>query len=110
MSLKTKFIGEAIKPVAATFDTSRMAAGEPGLPREFVWRKETVRVAKVCREWRETGPCDHGSSERYVRKHWYEVETDTGRRLTLYFERKARGKQAAARWQLFSARNNDNAT
>jgi len=28
-----KFISEAIKPVRATFDTGRMKAGDPGLPR-----------------------------------------------------------------------------
>lgn len=97
-----KFISEALKPVAATFDTARMAAGEPGLPGEFTWRGETIRVAKVRREWRETGPCRHGSGEQYVRKHWYEVADERGRTLEIYFERQPHGKQAKARWWLFS--------
>jgi hypothetical protein len=52
-----------------------MAIGEPGLPREFLWRKETIRITAVLRTWKDTGPCTHGSPEKYVRKHWYEVET-----------------------------------
>ena len=39
-----EFISEAIQPVAATLDTSRMAAGEPGLPRQFRWRSEIVSI------------------------------------------------------------------
>jgi len=35
------------KPVAATCDTSRMAMGEPGLPGEFIWHDETIRIARV---------------------------------------------------------------
>lgn len=97
-----RFIGEALKPVKETFDTSRMAAGGPGLPREFIWRGERVHIAKVYKEWRETGPCRHGSGERYVSKHWFELETETGRVLTVYFERRARGRTLSARWWLFS--------
>jgi hypothetical protein len=101
--MSRQFVGEAIRPVAETSDTSRMALGEPGLPEEFVWRGETVRVAALLRAWRETGACDHGSDEAYVRKHWFEIETARGQRMRIYFERQARGRrQATARWWLFS--------
>ncbi len=100
--MKERFISEALKPVASTFDTARMAAGEPGLPGEFTWRDETIHISKVWREWRETGPCHHGSGEQYVRKHWYEIEDERGRMMKLYFERQPRGKQSKARWRLFS--------
>ncbi len=43
------FISEAITPVVATSDTARMAAGEPGLPSEFVWRGRTIQVTAVRR-------------------------------------------------------------
>ena len=80
-----------------------MAAGEPGLPRAFVWRRKTFEVAEVVRSWRETGPCHHGSGERYVRKHWYEVRLTTGATAKLYFERQPRAKtQVKRRWWLFS--------
>lgn len=84
------------------FDTNRMASGGPGLPSEFIWRGARVRIAKVCKEWRETGPCRHGSGERYVSKHGFELETDAGQVMTVYFERRARGRALSARWWLFS--------
>jgi hypothetical protein len=97
-----RFLSEALKPVAARLDTTRMSRGEPGLPREFTWRGGTLRIARVREEWRETGPCHHGSGELYVRKHWYQAEDETGRQLKIYFERQSRGRQAKARWWLFS--------
>lgn len=101
--MPTHFISEAIKPKVDAIDTSRMAVGEPGLPKEFVWRGETVQVAQVIRTWRETGPCHHGSGEMYVRKHWYEVVTTSGERMKIYFERQSRpGASKKDRWWLFS--------
>ena len=97
-----RFVGEALKPVKETFDASRMAAGGPGLPREFIWRGERVRIANVRSEWQETGACSHGSGERYVSKHWFELETEAGQVLKVYFERRARGRALSARWWLFS--------
>jgi Domain of unknown function (DUF6504) len=97
-----RFISEAIQPVIATFDTARMAAGEPGLPREFTWRGRTVKVANVLRSWRETGKCRHGSPELYVRKHWYEVETSSHDTMKIYCDRQPRGRRNSARWWLFS--------
>lgn len=102
-----RFVGEAIRPEITTFDTSRMAAGEPGLPAVFQWRKRTLRIAAVARTWRETGPCDHGSGEAYVRKHWFEAVTDAGEVLEVYFERRARPGGAKRRWWLFSIREHD---
>ena len=95
-------ISEAIIPVVATCDTSRMAAGEPGLPREFLWRGETIEITTVLRSWRETGKCRHGSPELYVRKHWYEVATISGATMKIYFQRQARRGQKGSRWWLFS--------
>ena len=100
--MKEQFIGEAIRPQPGSFDAARMAAGEPGLPSAFTWRGEVIRVAALRRTWRETGPCRHGSGERYVRKHWFEVEAGDGSVLTLYCERGSRGGKVAARWRLFS--------
>jgi len=99
------FIGEAVEPDAATFDTKAMAAGGPGLPRRFTWRGTTYEVAEVLKTWRETGPCTSGSPEQYVRKHWFEVRAASGEVMTLYFERQARsGRERKRRWWLFTLR------
>ena len=101
-AMPEQFISEPINPVAETFDTGRMASGEPGLPRKFLWRGNTVQVIEVRRMWKSTGDCRHGSGEQYVRKHWYEVATVDDGVMTIYFERSFRRRHAAARWWLFS--------
>jgi len=100
--LPERFVGEPIEPLGGSFDTARMAVGEPGLPQAFIWRGKTLEIAAVVRTWRETGPCRHGSPEVYVRKHWFEVTTRGGAVLRLYFDRQPRGGRGAARWWLFS--------
>ena len=101
---REQFVSEAIEPVASTFDTARMALGEPGLPGAFVWRGRTLEIAIVLRSWHDTGPCRHGSPELYVRKHWFEVVTHDGTTLKLYFDRQPRGGGRRDRWWLFSVR------
>jgi phosphoribosylglycinamide formyltransferase-1 len=103
-AMPERFISEAIKPVTETADTSRMAIGGPGLLRKFVWRGRTVTVTAVLSTWRETGKCHHGSPEMYVRKHWYEVVTESDGTMKLYFERQPRRGRKGARWWLFSIR------
>ncbi len=99
------FVSEAIKPVKGTYDTARMASGEPGMPHEFDWRKERFRVQKVIRTWKDTGTCRNGSTDRYIRKHWFEIVTVSGQAMTIYFERTPRRGSAAMseRWWLFSS-------
>lgn len=98
-----QFVSERLEPVGVTFDAARMATGEPGLPREFIWRGETIRIARVLRTWRDTGPCRNGSREAYVRKHGCEVETDSGQRMRIYFDRSPHpGRRAEGRWWLLS--------
>ncbi|MDP6360336.1 MAG: DUF6504 family protein [Kiritimatiellia bacterium] len=96
------FISESIKPVIATVDTRPMATGGPGLPREFTWRGTPLRIAAVLRTWKDTGPCSHGSSETYVRRHWFEVETESNQTARIYFERQPRTRSRNKRWWLYS--------
>lgn len=95
-----RFISEPLFPVEGSVDPSGMERGEPGLPREFVWRGKPFRIQRVLRAWRECGPDRGGSAEMYARKHWFKVETASGQRARLYFERQARGR--SPRWWLFS--------
>ena len=97
-----RFVSEVISPVVATCDSSRMAVGEPGLPREFVWRGQTIKIAAVLRIWRETGKCRHGSRELYVRKHWFEVATTANSTMKICFDRQRRSGRKSDRWWLFS--------
>ena len=97
-----EFISETIEPVVETIDAARMSAGGPGLPRQFRWRSQTIQIARVVSTWRETGPCHHGSGERYVRKHWFEVLTDSGETMKIYFERQPRSRRGRNRWWLFT--------
>ncbi len=99
-----EFVSETIQPVAETIDVARMSTGGPGLPRQFRWRSQTIEIAQVLRTWRETGPCHHGSGETYVRKHWFEVLTDSGDTMKIYFERQARSGRGTSRWWLFTIR------
>jgi hypothetical protein len=99
-----QFVSEAITPVGQTVNTRLMASGEPGLPGRFAWRGTEYTIAAVLRTWKQSGPCHHGSGERYLRKHWFEVLTTSGHRMTIYFERQARrGSSAKARWWLYTA-------
>ncbi len=102
------FVGAAIQPVRGTFDATRMSAGEPGLPRQFRYRSTTIQIARVLKTWRETGPCHHGSGERYVRKHWFEVLTDGGDRMKIYFLRQAGSQKTLSRWWLFTIDSAEN--
>lgn len=80
-----------------------IAIGEPGAPRRFVWRGDAVDVTRVLGRWRETRGCTHGSGEQYAFKHWFDIETRDGRRMKIYFERKARSRsQAKRRWWLYT--------
>ena len=101
--MKERFVSEEMKPLPGDFEFQRAAPGEPALPRRFRWRGEILEVAGVERQWKSTSPCTHGSGERYVRRHWYDIATADGRRLRIYFERTARSpRQAKRRWWIFS--------
>jgi hypothetical protein len=103
--MEERFVSETIKPVAGTFDTTSMAKGEPGLPGRVVWRDKEYEVAEVLKKWQELGPCKSGSSEMYLRKHWFEIRCTDGTEMTIYFERQPRSKrQNKKRWWLHTVK------
>lgn len=101
--MSEQFISEKIYPAPGALDTARMASGQPGLPRAFLWRGRTVAIEQVLRQWRETGPCRHGSGEKYVRKFWYEVQTADGV-MKIYFLKPSKGNLKDSGWRLFSVK------
>ena len=91
--IQDEFISEPIAPVKGTFDTAGMARGEPGLPSRFIWRDKEYAVAEVLEKWKESGPCKGGSSEMYLRKHWFRIRCTDSSEMTIYFERQPKSKQ-----------------
>ncbi len=88
---------QPILPEPGSFLARAMARGEPGLPLRFTAGGRRYEVAEVLGPAaRETGPCRHGSGERYVRRHVTRVRTTTGEVLVLSG---ARGP-AGGRWML----------
>ncbi|TVQ27688.1 MAG: hypothetical protein EA383_02080 [Spirochaetaceae bacterium] len=64
-----------------------MSTGVPGVPRRFTVRGTRYEVVRVLGTRKDTGPCTSGSDERYVRRHFFDIETTTGERMTLRVSR-----------------------
>jgi phosphoribosylglycinamide formyltransferase-1 len=79
-----KLVSEPVTPVAGSFNAAAMASGEPGVPMAFSWRGADYRVASVLDSWKNLRGCRNGSEEKYVNKHFFRVETETGEIMTLY--------------------------
>ncbi len=99
--LPEQFIGESVTVTDSAFDASVMASGAPGVPSVFSWRGTSYRVRAVLHTGKTNRPCRHGSGERYIDKHVYCVETETGEVMTLYCRRTS-GRKAG--WTLYSLR------
>lgn len=91
-----KFVGHAIAPADDGFITPARAS-EPPVPRAFRWDDRTFDVCAVRRSWRTT-KTDRG--DVYLKRHWFELETASGERLEVYFDRESR--RGAPRWWLYS--------
>jgi hypothetical protein len=100
--MSEQFISERIKPKIETIETASLAIGTPSLPKEFIWRKQTIQITSTLRTWRTTGGCRHGSGEQYARRHWFEVTTVSHGILQIYFDRSTLGRVKEMGWWLFS--------
>jgi hypothetical protein len=101
--LQWRLVSEAIEPDVGTMRTSRIARGQPDMPRLFTWRGRQHEVAAVLRSWKETSRCKSGADEQYVRKHWFHVRTTDGLEMKVYFERQpASRRERKARWWLYA--------
>jgi Family of unknown function (DUF6504) len=100
MTSQPQFISEPIVPTPGSADLTAMSRGEPGLPRSFTWRDQRFEVANVHKTWKTTRT-DRGDT--YIYKHWFDVETTDGKRMTLYCMRQiARGGKNQPRWWLYT--------
>lgn len=55
----------------------------------------------VLRRWRST-KSDRGDA--YLKRHWFELETDNGAKLEVYFDREAR--RGTPQWWLYTIDEN----
>ena len=93
------FVSEAVVPAPGGFNASAMSRGEPGLPQSFTWRHRRFEVAAVVSTWKSS---TRERGELYLRRHWFDVLTATGERMTLYCERQTQNRnRPRARWWLY---------
>jgi hypothetical protein len=97
------FVSEAITPIAGTFSSSALAAGEPSLPEAFSWRGKTCRIMEILAKEKIFGT-ESFSGEKYLRRHRYRLRMDDESVWDVYFARQplrsgARGS-TSPRWFL----------
>jgi len=86
-------------PEPGSGSVDAMARGEPGLPHTFSWRGERFGVAMVIATGKSRGE-DRGGV--YMRKRRYDIETTSGLRMRVYFDRNP-GKSGSqlSRWWVY---------
>lgn len=99
--MSEQLVSEPIQGLDPLIDTAALARGEPSLPRRFRWRQREYEVAGVIGKWKSTGPCRSGSPEKYVRKHWWKIRTESGEIMKLYFDRQPK-TPGDMKWYLYS--------
>ena len=100
MASETILISEPVVPVPGAIELAGMASGLPGLPTRFVWRGKEYAIARVLDGWKGYG---YEGTARYLRRHWLDVLTESGERMTLYCERQPRSaRRAKSRWFLYT--------
>lgn len=104
MHAEGEFVSESIVPDAGTFDASAMARGQPGLPAGFTWRGRHYTILRLLEAWKQSEPMGHRpGGERYYRKHFFRIRTDTAETMTLYCVRHMKpGENPRRRWWLYS--------
>ena len=101
--MKDRLISEPIRPLLFETSPEPFTGGEPVLPKRFVWRDGEEIIKDVLEQWKELSQGTAAMPDRYVRKHWYRIRTESGKEMKIYFERQARSKGSAKqRWWLFS--------
>lgn len=100
-----QLVSATLRPIGA-FDSQAMAAGVPGLPEGFVWKQQRHHIRLVQSSWKEYDhDRTHGSSERYLRKHWWTLLMDSGEQWKVYLTRQPGSRRGfRQRWWLYSRR------
>lgn len=94
-------MSEEIVPEAETGNPWAMALGQPGLPARFTWRGRQYTVLEVIHSWKGSSPeGGRPGTEKYVRRHWYEIKTSSGEIMVIYCQRQGR-RGSKSRWWLY---------
>jgi Family of unknown function (DUF6504) len=96
-----RFVSQPLEPTGAAFVTAP-SGKEPPVPRAFVWNDRTLAISSVLRTWRTT-KADRGDA--YLKRHWFELQTEDGARVEVYYDREAR--RGAAQWWLYTIEERD---
>jgi phosphoribosylglycinamide formyltransferase-1 len=94
-----RLVSEPVTPVSGSFNAESMASGSPGVPMAFSWRGAEYRVKAMLGERKTLRGCRNGSTDRYIDKHFYTVETESGEVMTLY---RARTGSKSDKWILYT--------
>ena len=107
-TIMAELISESITPDAGTFDPSRMGRGEPGLPRGFTWRDESMAVIDELGAWKQSSREGGGAGDLYLRRHYYKLRMSDASVWTVYFVRQTtRAGNRKKRWFLYTRENSD---
>ena len=100
----TELISEPITPHPGTFEATRMARGEPGLPGGFDWRGCSTKVVELIGAWKESSrEGGRAGGDLYLRRHYYRLRMSDGRLWIVYFVRQTpRSGNPKARWFLYT--------
>jgi hypothetical protein len=91
-----KFVSRPLVPIDEGYVTPATGS-EPPVPRTFRWESEMLVITAVLRMWRSTKG-DRG--DNYLKRHWYELLTESGKKVEVYYDRASR--RGASRWWLYS--------
>jgi len=90
------FVSSPLKPAGEGFVTAA-SGNEPPVPRAFTWEARTLAIAAILRTWR-TSKDDRGDT--YLKRHWFELQTEDGARIEVYYDREAR--RGSPQWWLYT--------
>lgn len=93
-----KFVSQPIGPAGDGFLTPASGSAPP-MPCAFTWEDRTLRITAVLRSWRSS-KTDRGDT--YLKRHWFELKTDDGATIEVYYDRETPARRGASRWWLYT--------
>ena len=94
-----RFVSRQLAPAGDGFVTPA-TGGEPPVPRAFIFERATLTIASIVRTWRSS---KNDRGDTYLKRHWFELETDDGKRLEVYYDRAAARGQSP--WWLYTIKD-----